>query len=284
MRSRAILFILLSAAFCFSCTKGGSDDSGGDSPAGPGEVRTDCGIVQGEELRNPVAIDSGKKGTIKNVSDIDLFIVSLDKGDVLVKLLGIGPAAPDMKSLGIKYIEEVARNEVTLFEPGNDPCPVAVSGGTALMGEIITKAGTSLAEDLIKKGYVSSLEPTGSCGQGMIGSCYQALKDSAPPILGVINDFLWKPESDGEKTPGKLVVLVSACNADIVVNGEHLDYDSPSSGRCTLSRSTTKSGCDFGNNVRVEVFDRDGGGVYAFPDGNLYYTVTSGCTRQEFKE
>ncbi len=281
MSLRILACFLLVLFSVGGCTKSGDDGGGGGDEPVPGEVQTDCGVVTGGKLKNPVALADGKPATVKS-SNGNTVIVSTAEGDILVKLLGIGSIDHDLRPAVASTIQELSAGGVTFF-PADPACSISVDGGNASGGTIITGGGISLAEELIHRGLVQYIDSGSACGENLVSSCMEALMESSPRILGMIDDFLWKPESDGQKTPGKLVVLLSACNADIVVNGEHLQYDGPSNGRCSLGRSNSKTGCDFGANVKVEVFDQDNGGVYLFPDGKPYYTVRHGCNREEFK-
>ena len=100
---------------------------------------------------------------------------------------------------------------------------------------------------------------------------------------GEITDFLWKPEADGGYNTGLLVVLVNPCDVKVLVNGEELIDFGPGNGRCTTARSVTKSGCDYGLNVQVQVLDRATGAPYLFPGGLDTFIVANGCNRTEFK-
>lgn len=103
------------------------------------------------------------------------------------------------------------------------------------------------------------------------------------PSAGEITRFLWKPQSDGGYNHGLLSILVSACNARIMVNGDELVPFGPGNGFCTTGRNMSKSGCAYGANARVQVFDRDTGAIYLFPGGAEEYIIPNGCNRVEFQ-
>ncbi len=105
----------------------------------------------------------------------------------------------------------------------------------------------------------------------------------APTYAGSITDFLWKPRAESNYNKGLLVIHASPCNLDVVVNGEQLRDYGPGNGRCVTARSTTRSGCGYGSNVKVEIFDSTTGLPYLFPDGNPHYIIPSGCNRTEFR-
>jgi hypothetical protein len=91
--------------------------------------------------------------------------------------------------------------------------------------------------------------------------------EDEPQFAGTITDFLWKPKADEKsRSPGTLAVLASACTAEVRVNGDALVDFGPSNGRDTTARAT-KSGCNFGVNVKFEVIDRATGFPYLFPSG-----------------
>jgi hypothetical protein len=104
-----------------------------------------------------------------------------------------------------------------------------------------------------------------------------------PTYAGPITDFLWKPRAESSYNEGLLVIHASPCNLDVVVNGEHLRDYGPGNGRCVTARSITRSGCGYGSNVKVEIFDTSTGLQYLFPDGNPYYIISNGCNRTEFR-
>ena len=283
---KALTASLLAALFIVAaCTKsGGSGDSGGgDSgePAGSGEVRTDCGVVYDEELHNPATLADGVKATVKSANNGNVLVVATDKGNELIKLHALQPAPGNLVSAADNFIMQAASGSVTLFRASTN-CTVNVGGGTAFNGQIITASGKSLSEELLLRGYVTSFETSGACGEGLVGPCYKALKESdADSIAGTVSRFLWKPEAAGEVSSGRLVVLTDACNADIIVNGEHLKYDGENNGYCSIGRAP-KTGCAYGGNAKVEIRRLSDGASYLFPDGTRYYTIPNGCSRVEF--
>jgi hypothetical protein len=109
------------------------------------------------------------------------------------------------------------------------------------------------------------------------------IDSTAGQTAGEITDFLWKPRADGGFNNGLLVVLVSACDAQVLVNGTELIDFGPSNGRCTTARSLSTTGCGFGSNIRVEVIARQSGLPYRFPSGETFFTIPNGCNRTEFK-
>jgi len=124
----------------------------------------------------------------------------------------------------------------------------------------------------------------GSSGSSDAGDSEASLESAELVVsAGQITDFLWKPESDAHSpSPGTLAILVNACNADVRVNGTSLAYSGPSNGRCTTARGP-RSGCGYGQNVKVEIIDPVSGVPYFFPTGEPFYIVTNGCNREEFR-
>src|SRR5690606_16586282 len=120
-----------------------------------------------------------------------------------------------------------------------------------------------------------------------IAGCFESLRAEVlatpPPDAGTINWFLWKPEAESGYNPNKLVILIGQSNLRVFANGVELRDYGPGSGRCTQVRSTGSSGCGFGRNARVEVYDSRTGAPYLFPDGNPYFIVPNGCERTEFR-
>ena len=94
-----------------------------------------------------------------------------------------------------------------------------------------------------------------------------------------IRRFLWKPRSERD---GKLVVLVDPEEVEIKVIGslgETLKDFGPSNGRGTTSRAS-KTGCDFGKNVEVELRD-SAGRLMRLADGSYPIIVKDGCDRDD---
>lgn len=283
MKKYVATAVLLVSLIISGCTKSGSDDSdsGGGGEAGPGEYVTQCGVVVKGSLENPVAEEDGVSGVLKDVPSGNLVIIGTAEGELLVKLHALSSIPYDLNTAAVNFIRQNAGGTVKLFKSMED-CTVSVTGGTATSGQIITAQGRSLSEELIKQGFAQYFESSGTCGENLVASCYEALKESsAPDVNGSVERFLWKPKADGEVSKGRLVILTDVCDADIVVNGEHLVYDGPNNGYCSIGRAP-KTGCAYGGNVRVEIFDRSDGGVYLFPDGKTYYTIPNGCSRVEF--
>ncbi|NMC62916.1 MAG: hypothetical protein GYA55_07065 [SAR324 cluster bacterium] len=278
------LFLLLALSLS-ACTKSSSDDSNSDpnNPVNPGEISTDCGIVKNGKLKNPISKSEGITGTVQVVSSGNLLVLDTSTGSILVKLHGIGTPDYTIESAAVNFIRQNTSEPVTYFE-AVEGCVSTVNGGQASSGQIVLANGKSLSEELIKRGLAKEIETGGNCREELLTECYNALKEeSAPEIAGTINDFLWKPKSDPKsQNPGMLVILVDACDADVVVNGEHLRNVGYSNGRCSTARAS-KTGCAYGANVKVEVFDAYDHSVYLFPDGKPYYIIPNGCDRVEFK-
>lgn len=105
--------------------------------------------------------------------------------------------------------------------------------------------------------------------------------DSEEISSQVIDDFLWKPQSERN---GNLVVLVNPSNVRIDVTGvisETLTDSGPSNGRGTTGRSIF-SGFQFGDNVRVEFFDSNNRRIRV-ANGDDFVTIPQGRDRFEFK-
>ena len=98
---------------------------------------------------------------------------------------------------------------------------------------------------------------------------------------GEMHDFLWKPEAESDYNKGSMVIHVSPCNATVYVKGQALHDYGPANGRCNTSRAFNP-GCDYGNNIKVEVIDNKTKRPYTH-NGVPYVIVPRGCDRYEFK-
>ena len=297
LNRRLIVSLLVAAAIVFTgCGSGSSDDDSDDGfdagdvdggEKGPGlSFTTNCGTVQNGVLVNPVDSSSGFLASSVTAITSSLFVLNGPQGPQLVKLLGLsivdgdtGPA----RDVAISHVSGGA-----YFFPASPTCSfTAPGGGQGTQGQLISPAGVSVAEAVINSGASTAVETSGGCGESLVGACYQALFDAAippiPPSIGEIRDFLWKPKSEGGYNPGLLSILVDACDVRVLVNEDELPDFGGTNGRCTTARSTTKSGCDYGSNVRVQVLDRSTGAPYLFPGNVTEYIIPNGCNRVEFK-
>lgn len=288
MKSLPFFLLIIGIAAVTGCTKSdSSSDNGGGGSGGGGDVPArGCGVVYKGVLEESVPSDAGKKGRIKSVTSSNTVIFSFSEGDILVKLFGLEKAEADFEDFAKAVIAEKGAGEVTFYQ-ATDICTVSIDSGQGTTGAIINSQGKNLSEELIRSGFSGQIDSYGSCGEDLVSSCYNTIKDvDAPHYAGVITNLLWKPEGDGEVSKGKLVLAVNACPVDITANGEHLTTAAPecSYGRYNSFGRGPKSGCSYGNNVRVEVKDLDTEAPYLFPDGKTSYTVANGCQRTEFYE
>ena len=285
----AILLIMLGG-----CTKsssdGGSDDSTdtGDVNAGPAssasEFTTSCGVVLGGLIKNPVTPAEGEFFSTVRALGSNLLSVNGANGAILIKLHAIGQSSRFQSSGAKNLLDDLASGGAYFFKATTD-CTVTTSGGgVGTSGQLFTPNGKSFSEELITAGLAGDFDSSGSCGEGLIASCYAALKaSSTPDSAGEITDFLWKPEADSDYNKGKLIIHADPCDTRVVVNGEELGQFGAGNGRCTTARSLTKSGCAFGANIKVEIFDEATGAPYLFPGGQPYIIIPNGCDRVEVK-
>ncbi|MCC6952705.1 MAG: hypothetical protein IT290_01165 [Deltaproteobacteria bacterium] len=288
------LFRTLSVAALALCAcSSGEDDvvldgsDNGDDGSNSVAFTTECGVVTGGTLQNPVQSSDGERVVSGRVVSSNVVIINTGTGDQLVKLHGLAPADERREDQARTTLQSLLSGG-SFFYRSTDTCSVTVDGGgVGTSGQILTVSGRSLTEEAIRSGYALNIDAGGSCGEELVAPCYNALveevKATLPRSAGQITDFLWKPEADGGYNNGLLVILVNPCDADVRVNGEPLENFGPGNGRCTTARSLTRSGCGYGGNIRVEVFAPGSGLPYEFPDGNLYYTIPNGCDRTEFR-
>lgn len=267
---------------------GGEGESNGDGvSAAVSEFRTNCGIVR-ETLVPSVQPEDGQY--FANAVALAPNVVSVDPGSgpLVINLLGLASSAalPSQVQLAVQKLNELVSGGVFFYQRPA-PCTVTTStGGVAASGHLITPNGLDVAEELIKAGLGGEVVSSGTCGEELVAGCYQSLRQQFPPqTAGFINEFLWKPESGGDFLPGHLAVLINTdpCNVIIVANGEILQNYGPTNGRCMTSRSLTRTGCAFGANAKVEVFNEVTGLPYVFPDGNTFIINPNGCERLQYK-
>jgi len=292
--SYRILALALSgfAMLClFACGGGGGSEGAEDDSDEQGaaisvsESRTSCGLVR-EGLETGVDPSEGR--FFSNAVAIAPNVVTVDPGTgpFVIKLLALASSTALQAQLSVQKLNELVSGGVYFFERPV-PCTVSTStGGVAASGQLIRPDGLDVAEELIKAGLSGEIEAAGGCGEELIAGCYANLKQQHPAqTAGLISEFLWKPESGGDFLPGHLAVLVNTdpCNVIIVANGEILQNYGPTNGRCMTSRSLTRTGCAFGANAKVEVFNEVTGLPYVFPDGNTFIVNPNGCERLQFK-
>lgn len=280
----ALLGCALIAAGCGS--DGGDSEPAlvPDNDGGSVSSKADCGVVSAGQVVSSVNVTSGDP--ILGISFIDYqsAIVTLAGGDQLVKLLGLGTVSSNAGALSV--LNSFADNELYLFR-ATDTCSATFEGGgVGTKGNILTGGGKSLVEEVIKAGYASGIETSGSCGEDTIAPCYVALAETytpeTPPSAGTMSNFLWKPKAESAYNEGLPVIHVNPC-ADVYVNGEGpiLDFG-PGNGRCVTARLFKSCG-SFGTNIKVEVFQTGTKIPYLDPRTGLpYVTVPSGCDRFEF--
>ncbi len=265
------------------CTDGDTSVGGGDTdtPAGdPSDggraVTTDCGIVSEGVIQNPIS--TGKARIVQaEIVASNRAILTLPEGSVLLKFQGIGSAEDFLAGAAVTKLKDMIPTGRALYYQAQPGCTtITEGGGIAQVGQLVSIEGQSLSEELIRSGY-ASVDAYDACGGELIGSCYEALRESSVSIDGVVSNFLWKPVSDSN---GMLVVLLNPAGATVVVNGTALRNVGPSNGRGTTARGD-KSGCSFGSNVKVRVYSQRGG-IILFPNGEAEYTIPNGCTRYEF--
>ena len=251
--------------------------------------RSQCGAVKDGVVLNPVTL---AEDVAVEVVDVDEVIVTrlrgLEAGNKqAVKLQGLSTqgVVAFRQALGRSLLssETAAGAYLAVADQG---CPAALSGGgNGVYGQLYSRAGVSLNEELLSKGAAVAAADT--CGGNLLTACYGVIQAAVPPPGDeeasdlVIDDFLWKPVSD---STGKLAVLANPAMIRIVVTGnitETLSDGGSGNGRGINARGQ-HPGCDFGNDVKVEFFDQQGRRIF-LADGRDSVIVPRGCERYEFK-
>ena len=278
-------FVSLATLLAFNACAGGGDQLGNNSSNPTPTVRTfasNCGIVDDGSLQNPIAADEGVLGTITQVVSSNAFVMQLPEGPQLVKLHGIDEVTNEYRERTLATLNSIIGRSVLFVNAGKDCTATVAGGGLGRTGQLLDpEDGTSLSEAIIGAG-ISGTFSDGTCNEALVTSCYRALKSQvtpAPTAAGVVGDLLWKPEAESVFNPGKLVVHVDQCNVRVVANGQTLEEFGPGNGRCTTARSLSTSGCGFGSNIRLQVFDISSGLPYRFNNGQTTFIVPNGCAR-----
>lgn len=280
------LVLILSCLSLFSCQK--PVEENGSSPAAPGgaqnlsgEATTDCGVVFGGKLSNPVSMADGEEVRIKEVMGNNLVSIQStslqSSGPQLLKLHGVASGPSTTSQAARNMIRNLAGSKAYFYKASED-CETTVQGGKGTIGHLISSKGVSINESLISAG-LADVDTKDACGGDMIAGCFNALKGQGVEPMGEMKDFLWKPKSD---TKGDIVVILEKhCATRIVVNGTEFKSSGASNGRCNTSPGT-RPGCAYGSNIKVEVIDINSGRPYTYK-GKPYVVVPNGCQRFEFK-
>lgn len=261
------------------CTKSSSGNGGGSSSPGSTDNKTAttaCGVVFDGKLQNPVALADGQKVTLLDVLSNNLVAVSPDSGKtrIVVKLQGVDSATTTSKnSQAVDTIRSLFINGGYFYKPTKD----CNTGSSGTIGSLITNSGTSVNEEVVKRGFAPA-DTNDACSGSLLGACFQALDESTDDNQTSSNvgcGFLWKPESDKD---GNLAILVDECSVRVLVNGQELEQAGAGNARCTTVRGD-KPGCAYGN-ATVEIFDSFTGLPYVFNGGKTKLTL-NGCQRFE---
>jgi hypothetical protein len=288
LAKRLTLFLgCLAFLFLVGCTKSKSDgdsennaDTGSDDPASniSIDLSSDCGTVVSGQVLNPPPLSSAVEVQVTQVVSHNVVIVQRPQGSQVVRILGLADNISSLKAQrGRSQLSALLGSAILV----TDDCPATFGGGgQGINGQLFTASlGVSFAERLLSQNGGEADTGSTACGTNLLSSCYQALVDQAPPLVGAtVSNFLWKPVAERD---GNLVILLSPANASVFANGEALVNFGPSNGRGTTARAN-KPGCAFGANAKVEAFDSQGRPL-VFPGGATSFTIANGCNRVEFQ-
>lgn len=283
------------------------------TPRQPSEIELDvqnvnlssqCGTVRNGNLENP----STRAELVRVIATSSTQVVitrllGLEAGNPqIVKLHGLSAVglSNTANRLGVNYIAANAAPEAYVVIESQE-CEVEIDGtGIGVVGQLFTKSGQSINEELIRQGYARSTNDT--CRGNLISACYNEIAASAPVIEdpvapppgvpagggsgggfneGVISWFLWKPVSESN---GNVVVLVNPRNVRVEVTGavnETLVDSGPSNERGTTARGR-RTGCAYGGNITVSFFNVLGQAI-PVAGGGTTVNIPNGCNRVEFR-
>jgi len=278
---------LLTAPLLCGCTSGGGggdneQSDSGDEPVTDGKsFSTQCGVVQDGVVASTVLSSNGEDILGISINDPLSATVTLSNGDQLVRFLGLATAGRS-EDAAITLLNSLAAEKLYLYRPSAACSHTFEGGGVGTKANIITESGKSFTEEVIMAGIAGDIETSGSCGEAAVSSCYQSLKETftpeVPASAGEFSFFLWKPQAESDYNKGSAVIHFNPCADEIFVNGVFIRDYGPANGRCITAR-TFKSGCAWGNNIKVEAFVD---GVPLTHAGVPYVTVPGGCSRFEF--
>jgi len=283
------------------------------TPRQPSEIELDvqnvnlssqCGAVRNGNLENPISRAELVKVTATSSSEVVITrLLGLEAGNPqIVKLHGLSSAglSNTANRLGINYIAANAAPEAYVVIESQE-CEVEIDGsGLGVVGQLFTKSGQSVNEELIRQGYARATNDT--CRGNLISACYDEIAASAPVIEdpvapppgtpgggsggfdeGVISWFLWKPVGERD---GNVAVLVNPRNVRVEVSGAinetFVDFG-PSNDRGTTARGR-RPGCAYGGNITVSFFNVLGQAIpVAGAGGGTTVNIPNGCNRVEFR-
>ena len=252
-------------------------------------LSSQCGAVRDNVVINPVA---AAEEVAVGVNSIEEVVITRFRGieagnSQAVKLQGVSSAGvPAFRQALGRALVEAETAAGAYFLSASQTCEASFpGGGRGVFGQLYSLSGLSLNEELIRTG--SAVPASDPCGGELLLGCYASIEVTAPnpgnepPSDLVIDNFLWKPISEGD---GNLVILVNPVGVTVVVSGavtQNLVDFGPSNDRGTTARAD-RPGCGFGDNVRVEFFDAAGNRVF-IANGDDAVIVPRGCDRFEFR-
>lgn len=279
-------------------------------------IESSCGVVRNGAIENPIRNAELVKVTPISSSSVSIspLLGVLQGKEELIQLQGLSNEiiSNSANRAGINYISRNASPEAYLVRSSFD-CSIEVEGqGMTTFGQIYSKSGISINEELVKSGFARA--SLGSpCGSTLIETCYNELGANAPIIAdlppsapstpsggsnehgedtgfpfqdgyfeNLIRNFLWKPVSESN---GRVVVLVNPLNIRIEVQGavsETLVSVGESNGRGTTARGQ-RPGCAYGSNVRLRFFNSRNEQIPVASEDGLSVVVPDGCRRFEFR-
>lgn len=163
--SRIMMVMLIGglASFTGGCS---SDDSD--------ELWTVCGVVLDGDYVNPPATDDGDEVIVTGAESESRVVIRNEDGEaMLVKLLGVKDVEPeDANPEAVEFLMSFPGK--AYFYRAKEDCTITEDGIRLIPGTVVTAAGFSLGEEVMRRGY-GIPDDKKQCNSELVNNCYAAL-------------------------------------------------------------------------------------------------------------